>query len=128
MRTELRRNGETMLAWSLRDWEFTAPAELVGLRLDRMGRWIEGLEAPQREAARILRWGTMISHGRAIPLADQSDATKMPPNCHTFQPHNAARATRVGVIREFSMSGLEPLGRFPADGGNPPLSPATNDA
>lgn len=131
VRTELRRNDRTVMDWTIESWTFTAPAELAGVRLDKMGRWIETLDPEMREAARILRWGTMIAHGRSTPLEDQSDATRMPPNCHTFQPHNAALAQRVGVIREFSRGGLQPLerpdGLFPGHGEKTAL-PSAGDA
>jgi len=40
-----------------------------------------------------------------IPLSKQSDATKMPSNCFTFQPAMKIVAQRVGVIRDFSTGG-----------------------
>jgi hypothetical protein len=44
-----------------------------------------------------------------IPLEKQSDASRMPPGCYTFQPHRAAQAKRVGAIREFSSEGAAQL-------------------
>jgi hypothetical protein len=57
----------------------------------------------------VLRWGAIIAHGRAIPLANQSDAAKMPPTCFTFQPQNKVKAVRIGEIRDFSRGTAAPL-------------------
>ena len=106
---ELRRNGNAVFQWTLESFRITAPAELAGLRLDQLKAWIETLDAQGQEAARILRWGAMIAHGRQIPMEHQSDASKLPPNCFTFQPEKAKHAKRVGVIRDFTAEGAEPL-------------------
>lgn len=108
-RAELRRDGETVLAWTLEGFGVVAPPELAGARLETLKPWLGTLDPGLREAAKLLRWGVMIAHGRSIPLADQSDASLMPPNCFTFQPEMAARARRVGVIRDFSLGGASPL-------------------
>jgi hypothetical protein len=79
-----------------------APPEDAGIDLMKLKPLLERLDAKGREAAKILRWGIMVGSGREIPLANQSDASKIPPNCYTFQPATAARARRVGVIRDFS--------------------------
>jgi hypothetical protein len=72
--------------------------------------WIASLEPSLQEPARILRWGTMIAHGRTIPLSRQSDAMHIPVgNCFTFQPHIRTTAQRVGVIRDFSRGTARPL-------------------
>jgi len=106
---ELRRNGETLLRWSDRDFLLTAPAELAGTALTALTPWIEAQEPALREAAKVLRWASMIAHGRSIPLEQQSDATRMPPNCYTFQPERAVRAHRVGESKDFSTGPLVPL-------------------
>ena len=62
-----------------------------------------------REAAKLLQWGAIIAHGRMIPLENQSDATRIPPNCYTFQPERAVHAKRVGRIIDFSASERQPL-------------------
>lgn len=119
-RAELHRNGETVLSWTLAGFRIVAPPEVAGLGLEKMRPWLDTLDPPALEAARLLRWGVMIAHGRTIPLADQSDASRMPPNCFTFQPETAARAKRIGVIRDFSAEAAEPLdGRMRAR----PLTP-----
>jgi hypothetical protein len=109
-RAELRRNGATLLAWSDVGLRLVEPAELAGQTLDKLRGWIDSLDPQRQEAARLLRWGNMIANGRIIPMSRQSDASRMPPNCYTFQPHRAAVAKRIGVIRDFSRGQAEPLG------------------
>lgn len=108
-RAELRRDGVPVLDWVESEFRIVAPEALSGTPLMQMGRWIAGLEPQMQEAARLLRWGNIIAHGRAIPMERQSDATRMPPNCYSFQPQRAVEARRVGVIREFSRGGAQPL-------------------
>ena len=99
---ELRRNGVAVHRWTLAGFTLLSPPEAAGQTLFKMAPYLGSLDAPAEEAARVLRWGAMIAHGRAIPLEKQSDATRMPPNCYTFQPEMAEIATRIGVIRDFS--------------------------
>lgn len=106
---ELRRNGIPQLGWTEQDNRIVEPAELAGLRLDELKPWIERLDPQQQKAARLLRWGAMLAHGRMIPMERQSDARRMPPNCYTFQPHRAVQAQRVGLIRDFSLGSAQPL-------------------
>jgi hypothetical protein len=106
---ELRRNGQPILAWVESGMTLVEPAELAGEALWDMRAWIAALDPELREAARLLRWGNMIANGRSIPLAEQSDATRMPPNCYTFQPARAVQARRVGEIRDFSAGSVRPL-------------------
>ncbi len=106
---ELRRNDQRLLVWIERDHRLVEPAELSGLRLDQLRAWIDGLDAPLQEAARLLRWGAILAHGRVIPMERQSDASRMPPNCYSFQPQRAIHARRVGLIRDFSRGAAQPL-------------------
>lgn len=108
-RIELRRDGEPAMCWVEQDGRLVEPPEAAGLTLLQLRPYIDGLDARRREEARVLRWGAIVAHGRAIPLADQSDATKMPPTCFTFQPENKVVAVRVGEIRDFSQGGEAPL-------------------
>jgi hypothetical protein len=117
---ELRRDGAQVMSWVEENGRLTQPAELGGARLDKLRPWIDSLDPARQEEARLLRWGGMMAHGRLIPMEQQSDATRMPPNCYTFQPEMAARARRVGEIREFGGGTAEPLDRRPA----PHQSPA----
>ena len=108
-RIELRRNGEPVMNWVEQDGRLVEPAAAAGLTLLQLKPYIEGLDAEGQELARILRWGAIVAHGRAIPLADQSDATRMPPTCFTFQPETKVKARRVGEIRDFSGGEEQPL-------------------
>jgi len=107
---EIRRDGVRVLGWRERAMQMLEPAEIVGLQLMGLRDWIAGLQGPQREAARLLQWGNIIANGRQIPLEKQSDATRMPSTCYTFQPQRKVIAKRVGVIRDFTDgSGAQPL-------------------
>jgi hypothetical protein len=108
-RSELRRNGTRLLHWVERNGSLVEPAALAGLRLDQLRAWIDSLDTAGQEAARLLRWGAILAHGRAIPLERQSDARRMPPNCYTFQPQRVASASRCGEIRDFSQGQAQPL-------------------
>jgi hypothetical protein len=74
-----------------------------------MRTWIDSLAPELQEPARLLRWGNMIANGRIIPLAQQSDATKMPASCYSFQPQRAVIAKRIGLIKDFSDGAVQPL-------------------
>jgi hypothetical protein len=108
-RAELRRDGETVLGWIEAGMKIVQPETLAGRALLDLQSWIQGLEPSLQEAARLLRWGNILANGRSIPLEQQSDATRMPPNCYTFQPERRESARRVGEIRDFSSGGGEPL-------------------
>lgn len=110
--SEIRRNGAVVLALRLEHDIVIEPAEASGMHLFKLRPWIETLTPDLREAARILQWATLIAHGRTTPMELQSDASRMPPNCFTFQPENAQKARRVGKSVDFSESGAVPLGRF----------------
>ena len=102
---ELRRNGDALLHWVLEGNVLVEPMELAGIPLGGLRDWIGALDGPMKEAARILQWATFVAHGRAIPLGQQSDASRMPLNCYTFQPDRAAHAVRSGLRHDFSQSG-----------------------
>ena len=108
-RAELRRNGTWVLGWVVADGRIVEPEELAGVAFDGMRPWIESLDPARQEAARLLRWGTILAHGRTIAWERQSDSSRLPiGNCYTFQPERAAAARRIGVIRDFSQ-GPQPL-------------------
>jgi hypothetical protein len=108
-RAEVRRDGVMLLAWVESGFRVIEPAEQAGMTLDKMRGWIDTLDPARQEAARLLRWGNMIANGRIIPLEKQSDASRMPANCYTFQPLRAVQAKRVGLIRDFSSGSAQPL-------------------
>lgn len=106
---EIRCHGSLLMRWVLTDDVLAYPPEIAGTPLIALKGWIATLPPPQREAAKLLQWASFIAHGRRIPLAAQSDATRMPPNCYSFQPTRAAVAERVGQIVDFSHGGRAPL-------------------
>lgn len=108
-RAEIERDGAVVLAWTDSNFRVLEPEALAGMPLNDIRAWIERLEPDVQEAARLLSWGSVIAHGRTIPLERQSDASRMPPSCYTFQPERAAVARRVGEIRDFSGGDAQPL-------------------
>jgi len=109
---EIRRDGERVLGWTESQFHIVEPETAAGIRLDKLRSWISKLAPELQEPARLLQWGNILANGRAIPLEKQSDATKMPPNCYTFQPERAVVAKRVGLIRDFSNTAAQPLDKF----------------
>lgn len=107
--TEIRRGGLPLMRWTIDGFMLAEPAEIAGKSLMQLRDWIATLSPDLREAAKILQWASLIAHGRSLPLDQQSDATRMPPNCYTFQPDMARQAVRVGEIIDFSKGGREPL-------------------
>lgn len=118
----LQRGGVALLHWLEQDGILVAPAELAGRALPMLRDVIAAMPADVAEAARLLQWAGLVAHGRTIPLDQQSDAARIPPNCYTFQPERAAVARRVGRVIDFSATGETPgqslsreLGLAPAD-------------
>jgi hypothetical protein len=109
-RAELRRNGETLHAWEIEGgFTIVAPAKHAGVHLMKIKQLLEAASPADQELIKLLRWGAVVAHGRAIPMSAQNDAGKMPPNCFTFQPERKGDAVRVGVIKDFSVGMAEPL-------------------
>ena len=113
---ELRKDGAAVLSWTLRGGVIEGDAEPGGRALFDLRDWIATLDGEAREDARMLQWGSIMAHGRTMPLAERSDATRLPANCYTLQPEHKDKATRIGREFDFSMSGRELLGEFPANG------------
>ncbi|WP_372749795.1 DUF2889 domain-containing protein [Litorivivens sp.] len=111
-RAEVRRNGDCVLWWVEKGFVLQEPAGAAGLRLDKLKPWIASLAAELQEPAKLLQWGNMLANGRTIPLENQSDASKMPPSCYTFQPERKQVAKRVGEIKDFSEGSEQPLDKF----------------
>jgi hypothetical protein len=108
-RAELRKDGRKIMAWAEAGLTIREPDELAGTPLFEMQAWIQSLEPALQEAARLLRWGNLLANGRSIPLEQQSDATRMPANCYTFQPERREQARRVGEVHDFSRGVEQPL-------------------
>lgn len=113
-RAELRRDGQVLLSWVEADFQVVEPEAMAGLSLWDLRSWMKAQEPALREAAKLLRWANIIANGRSIPIEQQSDASRMPPNCYTFQPERAAVAERIGEIRDFSEEAAEPLAGYRA--------------
>jgi hypothetical protein len=113
-RSELRQGGRTILGWIEEKMCIVEPQELAGIELWNMQSWIGLQEPAMQEAARLLRWGNIMANGRVIPLDRQSDASRMPPNCYSFQPERAKTATRVGEVFDFSAGSRRPLQEYEA--------------
>lgn len=109
---KVKKNGRLVLSWLESNFRVIEPESAAGIRLDQLRDWIGGLAGELREPARLLQWGNMLANGRIIPMEQQSDASKMPPSCHTFQPQQAAIAKRVGEIKDFNFKTGMPLGDY----------------
>jgi len=107
---ELRCAGVTVVGWTELQLRIVEPAPIEGIELRDSRRLLEAIDPQRREAARLLRWANVLANGRLIPMERQSDASRMPPGCYTFQPQRVAEAKRVGLIRDFSDGSAEPLG------------------
>lgn len=106
---EIARDGVPVLRLVEQAGVIVEPDDAAGKTLFQLGGWIASLDTAMREAARLVRWAAIIAHGRAIPLEHQSDATRMPATCFTFQEGRKQRASRVGRIVDFSAGDALPL-------------------
>lgn len=109
---ELYRNGERELQWQLENDNVIAPEPLAGSHLVKLRDRFGGLAGLEREAARILQWACLVAHGRTMPWDLQSDATRMPASCYSFQPGRAGSARRIDTRLDFSAGGRKPLSHF----------------
>lgn len=112
-------DGTVLVEISHRDNIVTEPSELAGTSLFKLRGWIEALPEPQREAARLLQWGTILAHGRVIPIERQSDASVIPANCFTFQPERKGIARRIGKVIDFTDDPFTPLEHLGPGGFSP---------
>ncbi|MCX7863666.1 MAG: hypothetical protein N2423_01300, partial [Novosphingobium sp.] len=109
---EVRRDGICLHRWIERDGLLAEPEAIAGLHLMKLREWIDSLPEGQQESARILQWASLVAHGRTMPMAQQSRAVDLPPNCYTFQPERAKLADRIGVRHDFSDGSRVPLAGF----------------
>jgi hypothetical protein len=109
--TRLWRDGELLFTWELDGMTFSAPAELEGRTLFDLGSYVASLDPVTAEAARILRWATIVGHGRTIDIPAGLSATAYATgNCYNFQPERAEGSTRrPGADVDFSAPGREPM-------------------
>jgi hypothetical protein len=121
-RAELRRNGIAVLSWTVKEGWFVEPVELVGIELNNMRNWIDSQGREQQEAARLLRWGTMIADGRSL-AADWTPAGSglaLNGSCYSFQAIRIDEAHRVGAKRDFSGATAQLLEQRPVARGSVP--------
>ncbi|WP_414900226.1 DUF2889 domain-containing protein [Sphingomonas flavalba] len=106
----LRLNGRELLRWSLAR-DLFVDAAMQGRRLGELRDWIATLDSGTAEAARILRWATMMSRGRRIEIPERASDSKLRSGvCYTFQPDVARHALHtIGTIVGFAELGTEPL-------------------
>jgi hypothetical protein len=96
--------------WVLEHAKIVEPEEAAGIDLFQMNPWIGTLDEDRKEAARVLRWGTMMAHGRMMSRNYLSDSGRMPlGRCYTFQPQRIANARHIGEVKDFSRSRAQPL-------------------
>jgi hypothetical protein len=107
----LRRNGAPFLAWMLRGDRLLKPTELAGRRMGELGDWIAAQNKPTAEAARILRWASMLAQGRSMDMPAGMSAMAWPMgSCFHFQPERAKDSTRrPGADVDFSLPGRAPM-------------------
>ena len=112
---ELRRDGAAILHWQLQDGVIAGTEQPAGQTLFQLRDWIATLTGEAKEAAKLLQWGGIMAGGRTMPLAERSDASRLPANCYTLQPENSAGALRTGREYDFSTSGRRLLEGFDAE-------------
>jgi hypothetical protein len=110
-RATLQRNEIPVFDWTIRGDRFLAPADLKDLTIRELGGWIAAQDRPTAEAARVLRWASMVALGRGMTIPAGISATTIPGGtCFTFQPDMAAHSTRLpGADVDFSRPGAEPM-------------------
>lgn len=107
----IHRGGELVHHWTFQDDVATAPEAIAGRGFLELGDWIAGLDPAAKEAARILRWGSMVGRGRQMDIPAHSTTDRFPTgSCHTFQAGIAEQARRLpDADVDFSAPGREPL-------------------
>ncbi len=110
--SRLYRNGERVLDFVRDKGKFVVPEALAGLKLAQMGDWIDSLPREEAEAARVLRWATMVAGGRSLnmPARMKAEDLGMRGTCHTFQPGRIDEARRrPSASKDFSGEDEGPL-------------------
>ncbi len=111
----LTRNGAPCLAWTLKGEEFLAPADLAGRHMGQLNEVIAQQDKAGAEAMRILRWASLIAHGRTRAMPAGMPATDFPlGSCFNFQTGRAEESfRRLGADIDFSQPGAAPLADRP---------------
>jgi hypothetical protein len=109
--TRLWRNGAPLITWNLDGMTLSAPEEVAGRTLFDLGSYVATLDPAMAEAVRILRWATIVGHGRTIDIPAGLSATAYATgNCYNFQPERAEGSTRrPGADVDLSAAGNEPM-------------------
>lgn len=107
---EIRRNGAMIHRWTERDGLLASPGPVAGLSLPTLRGWIETLDDPEREAARLLQWAGLVAHGRLMSQAEKHAALSHRPSCFTMQPQRVAGAMALAPPVDFSSGVHHPLG------------------
>jgi hypothetical protein len=107
----LWRNGELLFDWGLDGMTLTAPPEIAGRTLFELGGFVASLDPAMAEAARVLRWATIVGHGRGMDIPAGLPATSFATgSCYNFQPERADSSTRrPGADVDLSAAGKEPM-------------------
>lgn len=110
-RAWLWRDGDLIFDWHLDGDLFLAPAYLAGTRMGELNPWIATLDPAGKEAARILRWASILALGRGMSIPAGLSATAFPAgSCYNFQPERAPHSTRrPGADVDFSVPGAAPM-------------------
>jgi hypothetical protein len=112
--SEIRRDGVLVLRFAEQDNILVEPEGAAGRSLFELRDWINALDGPQKEAARLLQWGAILGHGRARGPEHKWVASELPPSCYTFQPERVAGAEYIGKTLDFSQGSETPLAKFGA--------------
>lgn len=107
----LRASNGQALDWQLEGHVIIAPEILQGRSLPELGDWVAGLDRPAAEAARILRWATMVSSGRQMDIPPHGTAEDFPlGSCYTFSTGIVEEARRLpGAHVDLSAPGKAPM-------------------
>lgn len=105
------RNGTEVMCWTLDNVTFVLPQALAGKTLFQMNDWVATLDKDNQEAARILRWASILAMGRQQDIPAGLEATVYPPGaCFNFQPDVAKDSRRrEGAATDFAALGTVPM-------------------
>lgn len=106
---EIGRNASLVHRWVERDGVLVSPPGLAGHTALSLRDWIAALPEPEREAARLLQWGSLVAHGRQMDDARRQASLAYRPSCFTMQPERVGDARMAGGIHDFSRGGRQPL-------------------
>lgn len=112
---ELWRDDRCVMSWEIeKRTRIVAPPAFAGHDLRTLREWQETLDAPTREAARMLRRAAFIANGRGAVAAEHVDPASLnrlqAGACYNFQPERIGRSTwQIEQRRDFSKVAAAPL-------------------